>query len=101
MTTEIVDVRGPTASFPSAEVVLARAPGEYFTVASALLGRRTTRHLRAIYGYARLVDGLGDSAEGDRLELLDVLEEELDRTFAGPLRHPLQQERAETIRACR
>jgi squalene synthase HpnC len=101
MTTEIVDVRGPTASFPSAEVVLARAPGENFTVASALLGRRTTRHLRAIYGYARLVDELGDSAEGDRLELLDVLEEELDRTFAGTPRHPLLQELAETIRACR
>ncbi len=100
MTVSIVDARGPTASFPSADAVLARAPGENFTVAGALLGRRTARHLRAIYGYARLVDELGDAAEGDRLELLDLLEQELDQAFAGAPGHPLMRDLAETIRAC-
>jgi squalene synthase HpnC len=101
MTTEMVDVRESSAPFPSPEIVLARAPGENFTVASALLGRATSRHLRAIYGYARLVDELGDAAEGDRPRLLDALEEEVDRAFAGTPRHPLMQELALTIRACR
>jgi squalene synthase HpnC len=101
MTTEMVDVRESSASFPSPEVVLARAPGENFTVASILLGRLAARHLRAIYGYARLVDELGDAADGDRLRLLDALEEEVDRAFAGTPRHPLMQELALTIRACR
>lgn len=100
MTTEMVDVRGPSASFPSSEVVQARAPGENFTVASALLGRSTARHLRAIYGYARLVDELGDAAEGDRSELLDELEEEIERAYAGEPRHPLMRDLAPTIRAC-
>ena len=92
-------MREPSASFPSPEIVLARARGENFTVASALLGRATARHLRAIYGYARLVDELGDSAEGDRLLLLDELEAEIDRAFSGHPRHALMQELAEAIRA--
>ena len=100
MTVSVVDARGPTASFPSADAVLARAPGENFTVAAAVLGRRTARHLRAIYGYARLVDELGDAAEGDRAQLLDLLEHELDEAFAGAPEHPLMRCLAETIRAC-
>jgi squalene synthase HpnC len=40
-------------------------------------------HLRAVYGFARLVDILGDEAEGDRLALLDELESELDACYEG------------------
>jgi squalene synthase HpnC len=101
MTAKAVDVRERSASFPSPEIVLAREPGENFTVASALLGRANARHLRAIYGYARLVDELGDAAEGDRSLLLDELEQEIERAFTGRPRHPLMQELAGTIRACR
>ena len=36
-------------------------------------------HLRAVYGFARLVDILGDEVEGDRLAALDELERELER----------------------
>jgi len=100
VTVSVVDARGPTASFPSADAVLARAPGENFTVASALLGRRTARHLRAIYGYARLVDELGDDAAGDRSQQLDLLEHELDDVFAGSPRHPLMRDLAQTVREC-
>jgi phytoene synthase len=58
----------------------ARARGENFPVASLLAPGWARPHLRAIYGFARLVDTLGDEASGDRLALLDELELEL----AGP-----------------
>ena len=56
----------------------ARARGENFPVASFLAPAWARPHLRAIYGFARLVDTLGDEVPGDRLALLDELERELD-----------------------
>jgi squalene synthase HpnC len=56
----------------------ARASGENFPVVSVLAPRWARPHLRAIYGFARLVDNLGDEAEGDRGALLDELERELE-----------------------
>lgn len=83
----------PTADIPvavpSAEAVMARARSENFPVASRVLPARVRGDLLAIYGFARLVDELGDSAGGDRLAALDWLEEELDRAFAGRAEHPL------------
>jgi len=55
-----------------------RAAGENFPVVSVLAPRWARPHLRALYGFARLVDNLGDEAEGDRTALLDALERELD-----------------------
>ena len=43
----------------------------------------TRRHLMAIYGYARLVDQIGDASAGDRLASLDAFEADLDRVFDG------------------
>ena len=51
-------------SLPSADEVYSRAPGENFSVASIVLGRDNKRHLTAIYGYARLVDQIGDAVAG-------------------------------------
>ena len=57
----------PTAtSLPTRDAVLPQAERENFTVASAVLGRRRQAHLMAIYGYARLVDDVGDESPGDR-----------------------------------
>jgi squalene synthase HpnC len=56
----------------------ARARGENFPVVSLLAPRRARPHLRALYGFARLVDNLGDEAEGDRNALLDELRRELE-----------------------
>ena len=42
----------------------------------------------AVYGYARLVDDIGDESAGDRLAELDWVEAELDRAFAGVATHP-------------
>jgi squalene synthase HpnC len=66
----------------AAERIDARASGENFPVASVLAPRWARPHLRAVYGFARLVDNLGDEAAGDRTALLD----ELERELGGPPR---------------
>ncbi len=85
---------------PSPGAVMARADGENFTVASWALPRRVRSHLLAIYGFARLVDELGDSAPGDRLAALDWLEQDLDRAFHGDAEHPLLIALQPTLRRC-
>lgn len=79
---------------------MARAASENFPVASRLLGRRLRRHLLAIYGFARLVDEIGDSAPGDRLAALDWLEKDLDRLYGGGAEHPLLLALQDTVREC-
>jgi len=76
---------------------LDRAGDENFKVASLLLGKKLGDHLLAIYGYARYVDELGDSAPGDRMRGLDEFERSLDRLFAGadPV-HPILRRLAPT-----
>ena len=58
--------------------VARRARTENFPVASVLFPRRLRPHLRAIYGFARLVDILGDEVEGDRFAALRVLPKRYD-----------------------
>ena len=79
--------------------VLDRASGENFSVASLVLGRDARAHLLAIYGFARLVDQLGDEAGGDRLAHLDDLEDDLARAFDGEAEHPLLRRLAPTLKA--
>ncbi len=67
----------------SASSVAARARTENFPVASLLFPRPLRPHLRAIYGFARLVDILGDEYEGNRLEALDELEAQVDACYEG------------------
>lgn len=86
---------------PGAAELLQQAGSENFTVANRLLGAETCRHLMAIYGYARLVDDVGDEAPGDRAALLDVVEDELAAVFAGGApSHPVMRSLATTVRAC-
>jgi squalene synthase HpnC len=66
-----------------AAAVAARARTENFPVASLLFPRPLRPHLRAVYGYCRLVDILGDEVEGDRLAALDELEREVDACYGG------------------
>jgi squalene synthase HpnC len=70
-------------ALPTTDAVLAQAADENFPVALRVLGPRTARHLTAIYGFARLVDDIGDEAPGDRAALLDWVDEQLDRIYAG------------------
>jgi squalene synthase HpnC len=79
---------------------MGRASGENFSVASLMLGRVTRDHLLAVYGYARLVDEVGDSSAGDRLGNLEAFEADLDRVFSAERpEHPVMQALQPTVRA--
>jgi squalene synthase HpnC len=90
---------GPIGA-PTAGAVMARAQTENFPVASRMLPRRARSHLLAIYGFARLVDELGDSLPGDRLAALDWLERDLGRAYEGRAEHPLLARLAPTLDEC-
>jgi squalene synthase HpnC len=77
---------------------MAKAARENFPVASRLLPRDVRAHLLAVYGFARLVDDLGDEAAGDRLAHLDWLEGEVDLLSSGAPTHPLMARLARTVR---
>jgi phytoene synthase len=79
--------------------ILARAAGENFAVAPRILPRRLREPLQALYGFARLVDEIGDAAGGDRSALLDALEADLLLAFRGDARHPLLQRLTPVIAA--
>ena len=80
--------------------VAARARTENFPVASLLFPRAVRPHLRAIYGFARLVDILGDEVEGDRLAALDDLEREVDACYEGRPQWAVMRALQPTIREC-
>src|SRR6185437_12562141 len=83
----------------TASSVAARARTENFPVASLLFPRALRPHLRAIYGFARLVDMLGDEVPGDRLAALDELEGQLDACYGGEPTWEVMRELQPTIRA--
>ncbi|MFI0479482.1 squalene synthase HpnC [Actinomadura sp. 9N215] len=76
--------------------------GENFPVASRLLPARYRAHLLNVYGYARLVDDIGDEAPpGERAALLDTVERDLDRVYAGTAPElPAMRHLARTVTAC-
>ncbi len=78
--------------------VARRARTENFPVASLLFPRRLRPHLRAVYGFARLVDILGDEVEGDRLAALDELEREVEACYGGQPSWPVMRVLQPTIR---
>jgi len=84
----------------SASAVAARARTENFPIASLLFPRAVRPHLRAIYGFARLVDILGDEYEGDRLAILDELEREVELCYEGEPSWEVMRALQPTIRAC-
>ncbi|MFJ3582492.1 squalene synthase HpnC [Streptomyces sp. NPDC090127] len=90
----------------SSRTTLDKAADENFPVAPFFLPRAWRDDLMAVYGYARLVDDIGDGdlAPGgadarhlgvtpewadDRLAMLDAFESDLLRVFDGAPRHPL------------
>lgn len=77
--------------------VAARARHENFPVATHLLPRNERANLMAIYAFARMTDDIGDEATGDRLALLDWLDEELDLAFRGEAIHHVFQRLTVTI----
>ncbi len=76
--------------------VAAKASAENFPVALRVLPKRYRAHLTALYGFARLVDDIGDEplpgmpgsappeqVTATRLRLLDELQEDVRRIYAG------------------
>jgi squalene synthase HpnC len=81
----------------------AAAAGENFPVAMRLLPSRHRRNLMAVYQFARTTDDIGDEAPPeDRLRLLDELEADLRRLYAGApgLGHPVIGRLAPAIAEC-
>jgi squalene synthase HpnC len=69
---------------PTDAEILGRAGGENFTVASRLVPGPVRGHLLAFYGYARLIDQLGDDYPGDRLAALDWASAEVGAAMIDP-----------------
>lgn len=87
------------APFAPAEI-LQQAGAENFPVAPWFLPRAYRRHLTAVYGFARLVDDVGDEASGDRSRLLDALEDDLRRVWDGTAQTPLLRALQPTVQEC-
>ncbi|MFE1438774.1 squalene synthase HpnC [Streptomyces sp. NPDC058739] len=94
---------------------LGKAAAENFPVAPFFLPRAWRTDLMAVYGFARLVDDIGDGdlAPGgadarllgvspdrgdDRMAMLDAFEADLRRVFDGEPRHPLLRRLQPTVR---
>ncbi|MGX1273552.1 squalene synthase HpnC [Streptomyces phaeoluteigriseus] len=105
---------GPSTA-DAERTTLAKAADENFPVAPFFLPRDWREDLVAVYGFARLVDDIGDGdlAPGggdarllgvpageaeDRLVLLDAFETDLRRVFDGTPRHPLLRRLQPTVR---
>lgn len=69
--------------------IMGQKGSENFPVVLKALPARPRAHLLAIYGFARLVDDIGDEYEGDRLAALDWIQEELHRARTGDATHPV------------
>jgi squalene synthase HpnC len=78
---------------------MGKATAENFSVATRLLPRAQRNDLLALYGYARLIDDIGDLAPGDRLAQLEWAGEELGRAFEADATHPVFVRLTATIAA--
>ena len=89
----------PVGASTDAQRIMSHAATENFPVASRLFPRALRPHLLAIYGFARLVDDIGDEAPGDRLGLLAAVSAQLDTIYAGGMpSHLLLRRLAHTVR---
>ena len=86
---DVSEAASAPSQLPPAGRLLGKAKRENFPVALRVVPRRERTWLQAIYGYARLVDDIGDLAEGDRFALLDWVEHDLDRAYDGRAEHEL------------
>jgi squalene synthase HpnC len=81
---------------------MGRAGSENFRVASRLLPTRRRADLLAVYGFARLVDQIGDAYPGDRLAALQRVRDQTTWALADPGAdgvHPLIAGAARTVTA--
>ncbi|WP_007519248.1 squalene synthase HpnC [Pseudofrankia saprophytica] len=91
---------GVTDLAATTDEVLRAAYGENFPVSPMVLPAGIRDHFKALYGFARLVDDIGDEAPGDRLALLDRLGADLELIWTGEPSLPVHQRLAGTVRSC-
>ncbi|MBD2894849.1 squalene synthase HpnC [Spirillospora sp. NPDC000708] len=74
----------PWSAFDHDRMLDALAARENFPVAARLLPARHRADLRAVYGFARLVDDIGDEAPPEqRADLLALVDDDLDLVYKG------------------
>jgi len=110
-----VTATGPARTADPERGTLDKAADENFPVAPFFLPQAWRTDLMAVYGFARLVDDIGDGdlapggadarllgvapeAADDRLVLLDAFEADLRRVFDGTPQHPLLRRLQPTVR---
>jgi squalene synthase HpnC len=86
---------------PGVGMVDQQRAAENFPVALRILPASVRDDLVAIYGFARLVDDIGDDMQGDRLGALDWLEQDLSASADGSAEHPVLRRLTPTIRTHR
>lgn len=64
----------------------AQMGAENFPVALRVVPARSRAHLQRIYGFARFIDDVGDTADGDRLRLLDLVDDDVRALPGGAAR---------------
>lgn len=60
-----------------------QSAAENFPVALRIIPSRQRGHLMRLYAFARFVDDVGDEAEGNRLELLDLIDQDVHKLRTG------------------
>jgi squalene synthase HpnC len=97
---EIREMGTPTKTLTEegTAALVRRAGGENFRVAPWFLPAETRADLMALYGFARLVDWIGDEYDGDRLALLDWADDSIDRAAAGGAAEEIFARAGATIR---
>jgi squalene synthase HpnC len=82
---------------------LAKAPDENFSVAPLFLPAAVRGDLLALYGFARLVDDIGDEmgeTSATRLQALDWADDQIERAAVGEATHPVFRRLSPTIARC-
>jgi squalene synthase HpnC len=91
----------PSDAEPTEAELAVKERSENFPVALRLLPRSARTHLRAIYDVARLIDDVGDEADGDRTAQLLDLRRRLDQVWSDdPPRAGALGRLVPTVRAC-
>lgn len=86
---------------PGEEEIAARAGGENFPVSLRLLPPALRADLSSLYAFARLVDELGDSYQGDRLSALNGVQAAFEGALqpsAAPTGNRIVERAAELVR---
>jgi squalene synthase HpnC len=89
---------GVAPEYPPERTLGRKRRAENFPVALRLLPRKLRADLIAVYGFARVVDDLGDEAPGDRTALLEAFHADLASVWqTGRPEHPVLQRLVPTV----